>query len=359
VSDGSSGVQRLRLHAVSQTLFNPTDLGAAIERLGFVQADPIRSPARSQDLILRHRVKDYRAGDLERRYSELELEEDLLYAYGFLPRNVCQLLHPRKANHLRKLEQEVLAIVRRSGPIHPDKLLTNSPRKRVVNAWGGYSKATKVALERLHYQGLLRVAGREKGIRIYEPVPSPVKMTPPGDRACDLIRVVVKILAPIRTKTLHAIISRLQRGMRGARDHRPILHRLIHSGELEEHKIDHVAYIWPAGSSFCAEAPRLVRILAPFDPLVWDRNRFEHLWQWPYRFEAYTPPTKRIRGYYAMPLLWCERVIGWANAEAAGKRLSVELGFAGKRPSERDFCTQMDAEIARLRTFLSVDSGSV
>ncbi len=60
--------------------------------------------------------------------------------------------------------------------------------------------------------------------------------------------------------------------------------------------------------------PRRVRFLAPFDPVVWDRRRFEHLWGWPYRFEAYTPSAKRIRGYYAMPLLWCDRVIGWANA---------------------------------------------
>ena len=59
----------LRRHALRRTLFNPTTLGRAIAKLGFVQADPIRSPARAQDLTLRHRVKDYRAGDLERRYA--------------------------------------------------------------------------------------------------------------------------------------------------------------------------------------------------------------------------------------------------------------------------------------------------
>lgn len=58
-----------------------------------------------------------------------------------------------------------------------------------------------------------------------------------------------------------------------------------------------------------ASSPQ-VNFLAPFDPLVWDRRRFEHLWGWSYRFEAYTPPAKRVRGYYAMPLLWGERVIG-------------------------------------------------
>ena len=58
----------------------------AIARLGFVQADPIRAPARAQDLTLRHRVAGYRAGDLERRYPRLAIEEDFFVNYGFLPR---------------------------------------------------------------------------------------------------------------------------------------------------------------------------------------------------------------------------------------------------------------------------------
>jgi uncharacterized protein YcaQ len=79
-------LDELRRYAVARTLFKPTTLLAAIQRLGFVQADPIRSPARAQDLTLRHRVKDYRVGDLERRYAKLAIEEDCLINYGFLPR---------------------------------------------------------------------------------------------------------------------------------------------------------------------------------------------------------------------------------------------------------------------------------
>src|SRR5215210_1272500 len=59
----------LRRFAVSRSLFPQTTLESALERFGFVQADPIRSPARAQDLTLRPRVKDYRAGDLESRYA--------------------------------------------------------------------------------------------------------------------------------------------------------------------------------------------------------------------------------------------------------------------------------------------------
>ena len=86
---------QLRRYAVARSLFPPTTLAAAIDALGFVQADPIRAPARAQDLILRHRVAGYRAGDLERQYRTLEVEEDFFVNYGFLARRVQALMHPR------------------------------------------------------------------------------------------------------------------------------------------------------------------------------------------------------------------------------------------------------------------------
>ena len=89
----------LRRYAVARTLFAPTTLGRAITRLGFVQADPIRAPARAQDLTLRHRVKNYLAGDLERRYATLGVEEDFFVNYGFLPRAHHTLMHPAHAAH--------------------------------------------------------------------------------------------------------------------------------------------------------------------------------------------------------------------------------------------------------------------
>src|SRR5882757_3827020 len=85
----------LRHIAVAQSLFPPTTLKRALDRLGFLQADPIRAPARAQDLILRHRVRDYRAGDLERRYSRLGVEEDFFINYGFVTNAVRALMHPR------------------------------------------------------------------------------------------------------------------------------------------------------------------------------------------------------------------------------------------------------------------------
>src|SRR3954469_3287668 len=86
----------LRRFAVARSLFTPTALQRALDRLGFVQADPIRAPARAQDLTLRHRVAGYRAGDLERRYAELDVEEDVFVNYGFVTSTVQALMHPRR-----------------------------------------------------------------------------------------------------------------------------------------------------------------------------------------------------------------------------------------------------------------------
>ncbi len=164
-------LERLRADAIRRSLFPPRSLSQAIDRLGFVQADPIRSPARAQDLILRHRVRQYCAGDLERHYPSLDIEEDFLYAYGFLPRGNWQLLHPRDTRALTKLDRRVFDLVASHNQIHPRELEAHLGRERQVNAWGGYSKRTTRTLEGLHFRGLLRIARRDNGIRVYEPAP--------------------------------------------------------------------------------------------------------------------------------------------------------------------------------------------
>ena len=88
----------LRRFALTRSLFKPTTLKRAIHKLGFVQADPIRAPARAQDLTLRHRVTDYRAGDLEQRYAKLGIEEDFFVNYGYLPRDTQALMQIGRAH---------------------------------------------------------------------------------------------------------------------------------------------------------------------------------------------------------------------------------------------------------------------
>jgi uncharacterized protein len=93
----------------------------------------------------------------------------------------------------------------------------------------------------------------------------------------------------------------------------------------------------------------------PFDPVVWDRRRFELLWGWSYRFEAYVPAPKRVRGYYALPLLWRDRVIGWGNLAVVDGRLVPNLGYVdGKPPNEPAFARALDDELTRMSRFLGL-----
>jgi uncharacterized protein YcaQ len=98
----------------------------------------------------------------------------------------------------------------------------------------------------------------------------------------------------------------------------------------------------------------IVRLLAPFDPVVHDRARFERLWGWVYRFEAYTPVPKRKLGYYAMPLLWRNQVIGWTNLSVRNGALDCEFGYASSPPRSREFRRELDLELDRFRTFLAL-----
>ena len=96
-------------------------------------------------------------------------------------------------------------------------------------------------------------------------------------------------------------------------------------------------------------------MLAPFDPVVHDRTRFEILWGWTYRFEAYTPAAKRKLGYYALPLLWDDGVIGWGNVAMKNGKLTAGLGYvAGRPPRDRAFTRELEAELDRMRAFLGL-----
>jgi uncharacterized protein len=98
-----------------------------------------------------------------------------------------------------------------------------------------------------------------------------------------------------------------------------------------------------------------LRLLAPFDPLVWDRERFERFWGWAYRFEAYTPAPERVRGYYALPMLWRGQVIGWANAAIRDGQLQLQPGYVGGHaPRDAAFEPALQEEQVRLERFLGL-----
>lgn len=352
-------LEAFRRRVVAGTFPQFSSIGEAITELGFVQADPIRCPARAQDLILRQRVDGYRAGDLEEDFAELDAEEGYLFAYGFMRPEVWEGLRHQPSKRLTKLEKEVLAAVGERGAVHPRDLDEQFGRKSVKNYWGGSSAATKRVLEDLHDRGLLRVCRREKGIRVYS-LPRDVAME--ENRSKDewwkaLALATVRVFGPTELRFLVSEL-RSHNYLVAARSGRERLAReLVEEGHLSEVEVEGVRYLWIRDAFQSDVVEERVRILAPFDPLVRDRARFVRLWGWEYRFEAYVPAKKRIRGYYTLPLLWKDQVVGWANAKVEGGALQVDLGYEGKPPSGKVFRDALAEELARLERFLGLAQG--
>jgi hypothetical protein len=328
-----------------------------------VQADPIRAPARAQDLTLRHRVQGYRAGDLDRAYATLGVEEDYFINYGFVVRSVQALMHPRAgitrvpAARGRRARM-LLEFVRERGAVHPREVDERFSHGTVTNYWGGSSSATTHLLDAMHYRGLLRVARREGGIRIWAPREH---ASGPGDaagrraRIDALVDVVVGKYAPLPGASLSSLVARLRYAVPQWRGElKAALQRA--KRRLSHAHVDGLDWYWPADEHVPRDEPDdTVRLLAPFDPVVWDRRRFELLWGWAYRFEAYTPAPSRKLGYYALPLLWRDRVVGWANVSVKDGELRSNLGYVQSRtPRDRGFKRELEAELHRMRVFLGV-----
>ena len=353
----------LRRYALARSLFTPTTLPKAVARLGFVQADPIRAPARAQDLTLFQRVAGYRAGDLEARYPKLTIEEDSFVNYGFMTRALQALMHPRRARHAwtkaRWSEARALQdFVRERGVVHPREVKAHFSYGKVTNWFGGSSNAGTQLLDGMHYRGLLRVAQREGGTRCYAAVDLH-EHPPPADpdAALDaLLDAAVAKYAPLPACTLGWLASAVTRQAAPQ-------WKLARAGALARAKsrlaqatIEGVVWYWPNGENPTSKRHQVedrVRLPAPFDPVVWDRARFEMFWGWAYRFEAYTPAPKRKLGYYALPIGWRDAMIGWATLTWVGSRLEPQLGYvAGKPPRDAKFRAALDDELARLESFL-------
>jgi uncharacterized protein YcaQ len=331
---------------------------------------PLANLNRPGPIVCRERLggllRFHRAGDLERRYPRLAIEEVFFINYGFLPRKTLTLLHPRGAPRawdawdakMQARAQEVLAFVRQNGRTYAKDVQAHFDHGS-IKRWGANQNVSAHLLEGLHYRGLLRVAWREAGTRVYQAITH----TPQDDspkarlaRAGQLLDIVVRLYAPLPAASLRYLCGLLRYG---------VSHLAAEVRQLQEHaksryahaQIDGVQWFWPQDEKPVAARHRVddkLRFLAPFDPVVWDRRRFQLLWDWEYKLEAYVPAHKRRMGHYAMPMLWGEQMLGWANLKVADGRLQHELGFAGPRPRGRAFQRALDKALQKMQKFLEL-----
>jgi uncharacterized protein YcaQ len=280
-------------------------------------------------------------------------------------------MHPRSerrawAKARWKQAHEVLEFVRERGVVHPREVDARFAHGKVTNWFGGSSNASTQLLDGMHYRGLLRIARREGGIRLYAVREATVRPDDPAARmdamdALDaLVDVIVKKYAPLPGPTLSQLVMQLGSAVPQWRDDRKAALARARA-RLPQATVGGQTWHWPDGEqprSRRHHVPDQVRLLAPFDPVVWDRRRFQAFWGWAYRFEAYTPAVKRVRGYYALPLLWRDTVVGWGNLPVLGGRLVPSFGHVdGQAPKDPAFRRALDTELARLDTFLGLTGG--
>ena len=222
------------------------------------------------------------------------------------------------------------------------------------NWFGGSSNASTQLLDGMHYRGLLRVARREAGVRLYaaREAHAPTDRDEALDRLAD---VVLQQYAPLPRRSLSELVFALRYGTpQWAEQRRAVLSRLL--ARSPQATVDGIEWVWPAGENPASARHRIddtLRLLAPFDPVVWDRRRFEAFWGWAYRFEAYTPAAARQRGYYALPLLWRDEAIGWANLTWRDGVLTPALGYVtGRAPRDAGFAAALDEALDRMAAFL-------
>ncbi|MCP1726591.1 uncharacterized protein YcaQ [Natronospira proteinivora] len=257
-----------------------------------------------------------------------------------------------------------MAFVQSRGVVHPREVDAAFEHGATRNWFGGKSRASTQLLDGMHYRGLLRVARREGGVRLYAQ-----QLAHEGDGPTDpdatldaLIDVAVAKYAPLPAATLSRLVTWVcSSAVPQWHEHRRVALART-KARLPQATVDGCRWYWPAGENPTSRRfahgnvlEDRVRLLAPFDPLVWDRERFERFWNWSYRFEAYTPAAQRVRGYYALPMLWRGSVIGWANAAVHDGQLQLQPGYvSGRAPRDAAFRSALQEEQAALERFLKL-----
>ena len=302
-------------------------LRRVVRRTGLLQIDSVNVVQRAHYMPLFSRLGPYDTDLLEdAAYRRRELFEYWVHEASYAPVE----LHPylrhrmdarrpgRRARALIESEpgylEAVLAEVAERGPLRPSEL--EDPGAS-TGPWWGWSKG-KTALEYLFARGLVAVADRERFVRRYDlterVLPADILAAPtpePVEAQRELVRRAARHLGVATVDDL-ADYHRLR-----APTVRALLPSLVGAGELREVQVD--GWNQPAYSAPDAVLPRRVRaatLLSPFDPLVFHRPRAERLFDFHYRIEIYVPAEARRYGYYVLPLLVDDRIVGRADVKA-------------------------------------------
>ena len=307
-------------------------VAAALDHHGYIQIDPLNVCGRMHDLILRNRVAGYREGDLLNHihsparpgFEHYFPHAGILVAFPaaawpFLAPLIRSRQLRAGAAYRRKLSpkhealaQHILAELAARGPLTSDDI---EHEGRSVTGWGSVGRLVKNLLEILFVHGRVLITARKNFRRVYDlperVLPAALLRAPQKSAAeiarwTALLRLRQRRLVILKRDELSTVADLVQRvEITGVKT--PPLHLLKSDLPLLE------LSALDSQLSAPATAPLL---LAPLDPLIYDRRVTSALWNFDYTWEVYTPPAQRTRGYYALPVLAGTAIVGHVDPKA-------------------------------------------
>jgi uncharacterized protein YcaQ len=358
-----------------------TNLGhvkRTIDRLGLLQIDSVNVLARAHYLPLFSRLGNYDSGHLDRlawgRKGQRGLFEFWAHEASLLPLAAHPLFRWRMQRawenagdgkgklHIFRREKAafidaVLHEIKDRGPLAASELSDGGERR---GPWWGWNDG-KLAVEWLFFAGIVTTATRRGTFeRVYDltervlPAHAQALPTPSAEEAQrELLRLSARALG-IATEFDLRDYFRLS-----VADTKARLAELVEAGDLLAVEVEgwkNPAYLDPA-----ARQPRRIEasaLLAPFDPLIWERDRTERIFDFFYRIEIYTPLAKRKHGYYVLPFLWGDKLVGRIDlkADRAASRLLVHSAHLEPGHDAGEVAGPLRAELRLMADWLGLES---
>jgi uncharacterized protein YcaQ len=303
----------------------PESVLAVVERLGSLQFDPLEAPgARNHELVLHARVRGYRRGWCERWLygAERRLFEAWNKGLSILPvgelaehREVWDVARERYAGFLEThaaVAARILEAIRERGALATSAF----GRGEVIDWWWGRTAVNRAVIDVLFLCGRLGIARRDGNLRVYDLIERllPERMLgkhTDGERArrhrlLTRVRALGLLAERASAEVLH--------GTGTAGERRARLDALVEDGTLLRVEVEGVrgaCHMLASERGLVGRALRpTVSFLGALDPLLWDRRLLRDLWGFEYLWEVYTPEAKRRWGYYVLPVLWGDRLVG-------------------------------------------------
>lgn len=344
--------------------FGPAALRREIARLGVLQIDTVNVFERSHYLPLLSRLGPYDRGMLDAllhhdqkatrlgEYTEYVAHEACLVPVADWPLWAWHRARPERPSTMewmaknQRLLEEVLEEFRIAGPMRI-KHLDHPQNVSTAGGWWNKNDAYWAATL-LWRRGDLVVVGRDRFERVLaaaaDVLPAQARVEVPQDEAIvELIRRA-SVAYGVATLTDLADYPRLKPATA-----RPAVETLVARGELEPVEVD--GWAEPAYLARGQRVPRSVTaaaLLSPFDPLVWFRPRAERLFGFHYRISIYTPAAKREHGYYVLPVLVDDELVGRIDVKSDRKAGILRVQHAHVEPSSAGRADELAERVAPL-----------